>query len=95
MIFLSIMNETTTVFNDGSVVGYTLDMLLGMAKDFIQLLRNFKIWGNVSYFDFFIALAVMSIVIVYLVNIARTPRVETTSGSIARRNRKENYRDKK
>lgn len=87
--------ENTTVFYNGSVVGFTLDMLLEMAKDFIKLLRNFKFWGNVSYFDFFLAISVMSIVIVYLVNIARTPRVETASSSYARRNRRENNRDKK
>lgn len=79
--------EPTTsaaIFNDGSVVGWTFDTILYMVKDFIILLRSFKFYGNVSYFDFFIALTVMSIVIVYLLNIARSPGVETASHKFKR-----------
>ena len=98
LLEVSPVAETTTsgaIFYDGSVVGWTLDQIIFMIRDFVILLRGFKIYKSVSYFDFFIALAVMSIVIVYLVNIARTPRVETSRSSYSRKNRKDNSNAKK
>lgn len=65
------------------------DMLFEYIEKYVDFLRSFKFFGDVSYFDFFIALIVLGVVITYLINVARNPGVETISTTRARERRRE------
>lgn len=65
------------------------DMLFEYIEKYVDFLRSFKFFGDVSYFDFFIALIVLGVVITYLINVARSPGVETISTTRARERRRE------
>lgn len=71
--------------NDSSGVEAALKMVFGCMKSFVSFLQNIKIAGDVSLFHFLIGVAILSIVIVYLINIAKRPTVETTSQAQRRR----------
>lgn len=58
-------------------MNYVLQMLLGLMRDTVNFMKDFEIIEGISLFNFLIALAVMSIVITYLVNVARRPTIET------------------
>ena len=83
---LSVVNNHSSDVT--SNMSYLFDMIFGMMQDFVELLRSFKFFGDVSYFDFFVALMIMGIVITYLLNVAKNPGVETTSTTRARERRK-------
>lgn len=58
----------------------------GISKIVTQM-KDFEIFENVSLFSFLIALTVMTIVITYLVNVARSPGVRSLSSERASRRR--------
>ena len=62
--------------------------LFDILKDIVDLMKKFEIYDNVSLFSFLIALTVISIVITYLVNVARSPGVRSISSERASRRRK-------
>lgn len=81
------MSETTTlaydssVTNDPSSISQFINLLLSLMRGVVNVMQDIKLFANVSLFDFLIALAVMSIVIVYLLNIAKRPYIERTTDS--------------
>lgn len=56
-------------------------------KKIVDLMQEFEIFERVSLFSFLIVLTVMSIVITYLVNVARSPGVRSVSSERASRRR--------
>lgn len=52
-------------------------------KKIVDLMKDFEIFEGVSLFSFLIALTVMTIVITYLVNVARSPGVRSVSSDRA------------
>ena len=57
-------------------------------KKVINVMQDFEIFSGVSLFSFLIALTVMTIVITYLVNVARSPGVRSVSSERADSRRK-------
>lgn len=81
--------RNTAINNKTNLIEYIYNLLFGLMGDFVKVLKSIYIYEGeqlpggivptVSLFDFLIVVAVMSIVITYLVNVARRPRVETVS----------------
>lgn len=82
--------RATTIDNKTDLITKMFDFIFGLMGDLVKVLKSIYIYeGNplpgtgisskVSLFDFLIVVAVMSIVITYLVNVARRPRVESVS----------------
>lgn len=63
--------------NPDDITG-ALDLIFNLMRGVVEAMKSIKLFANVSLFDFSIVLAVMSIVIVYLINIAKRPSVETS-----------------
>lgn len=64
-------------------------------KKVINVMQDFDIFTGVSLFSFLIALTVMTIVITYLVNVARSPGVRSVSSERASRQRASRSDNKK
>ncbi len=77
--------QVSEPLNNSSGVEAALKMVFGCMKSFVSILQNVKIAGDVSLFHFLIGVAILSIVIVYLINVAKRPTVETTSHALRRR----------
>lgn len=95
-VALVVTSRSTELNNEPDNVATVVTYLLGLMGDFVKLLQSIYIFdfggsvadgvlSTVSLFDFLIVLAIMSIVITYLVNVARHPRVEAASDSLKRR----------
>lgn len=80
--------RTTVINNDASIIVQMFNYILGLMGDVVKLMQSIYIFessvGKVSLFNFLIVIAVMSIVITYLINVARRPNVTSTSAETAR-----------
>lgn len=83
------LTDSESIKEITEVLRFCFEMIFTYITEFVKFLRSFKFFGEVSYFDFFIALIVMGIVITYLLNVARNPGVETISTTRARERRNE------
>lgn len=76
-----ILLRSTDINNDPSSIMQMIEFLFGLMGDVVKAMRTIYLFKSgsvrVSLFDFLIVLAVMSIVITYLVNVARRPTVES------------------
>lgn len=83
-----ILLRSTVINNDASIVVRMFNYILGLMGDVVKVMQSIYIFessvGKVSLFNFLIVIAVMSIVITYLINVARRPYVTSTSTDIAR-----------
>lgn len=81
--------RSTVINNDASIVVQIFNYILGLMGDVVKVMQSIYIFessvGKVSLFNFFIVIAVMSIVISYLINVARRPTIETTTEKRARK----------
>lgn len=71
------------------------DLFFDGIKKVINVMQDFDIFTGVSLFSFLIALTVMTIVITYLVNVARSPGVLSISSERASRRRSSRSDNKK
>ena len=83
--------DDNTALNDPAELGEIINYIISMISDVVGVFRRIYIFENVSLFDFLICVAVMGIVIVYLLNVARRPGVERLS-SERRRKAKEEHK---
>ena len=83
------LTDSESVVEIKEILSFVFDMIFTYITEFVQFLRSFKFFDDVSYFDFFIALIVLGVVITYLINVARSPGVETISTTRARERRRE------
>lgn len=60
-------------------------------KKVIDVMQDFDVFTGVSLFSFLIALTVMTIVITYLVNVARSPGVRSVSSEQASKRAQESH----
>lgn len=76
-----ILLRSSDVNNDPSVITAMLSFIIELMADVVKVMQSIYIFeqafAKVSLFDFLIAVAVMSIVISYLINVARRPTVES------------------
>ena len=79
--------DDNTALNDPAELGEIINYIISMISDVVGVFRRIYIFENVSLFDFLICVAVMGIVIVYLLNVARRPGIESISSERARKYR--------
>lgn len=84
-----LLDYDANINNNPSYVKSALSLILDVFTGVIKTLQSIKLFANVSLFDFLIALTVMTIVITYLVNVAKRPTVESTTQEQARERRQE------
>lgn len=66
---------------------FIYNIIFSGIKNVIDTMKDFEISEGVNLFYFLVALTVMSIVITYLVNVARSPGVRSASSDRASRRR--------
>lgn len=80
--------RSVVINNDSSVIVQMFNYILGLMGDVVKVMQSIYIFessvGKVSLFNFLIVIAVMSIVITYLLNVARRPNVTSSSAETAR-----------
>lgn len=94
-----ILLRSTDINNDPSLITQMFEFLFGLMGDVVKAMQTIYLFKSgivkVSLFDFLIVLAVMSIVITYLVNVARRPNVTSTSAETSRERAKDKaYRER-
>jgi len=94
-----ILLRSSDVNNDPSLITAMFEFIIELMADVVKVMQTIYIFKQgsvkVSLFDFLIALAVMSIVITYLVNVARRPNITSSSAEVARERAKDKaYRER-
>lgn len=72
------MDFDVNIKNDYHLISDVLDFLLSLMRGVTDMLRSIKLFAGVSLFDFLIVIAVMTIVIVNLINIASRPNIRSS-----------------
>lgn len=79
------MNLDTNIYNDPNDVSNVLELIFNLIGGVVKAMQDINLFAQVSLFDFCVALSVMSIVITYLVNVAKRPQSETGKQAEAKR----------
>lgn len=72
---MNLLEFSVDINNDTNLISSAFDVLFDLLRGVTDTLHSIKIFANVSLFDILIAVSVMSIVITYLINIAKRPNV--------------------
>lgn len=73
------MNFESNVNNNPSLLSSVLDFLFENIGGVINAMQSIYLFASVSLFDFSVALLIMTIVVTYLVNVAKRPDSGTYS----------------
>lgn len=87
------MNLDFDINNDANLISNVLDIIFSLIEGVVKAMKEITLFrlgtASVSLFNFCIALTIMSIVITYLVNVAKRPNSGTSSEIRSVRERRE------
>lgn len=89
------MDLDTTVNNNPASISEILDFIFDLIGGVVDLMKNINLFSSVSLFDFCIVLFVMTVVITYLVNVAKSPDVMSAGeeARLAERRNRDDYNE--
>lgn len=74
--------------NNPDLISNVLDIIFSLIAGVIDTMQEIKLFAGVSLFNFCVAVTIMTIVITYLVNVAKRPYSESGSEASKRIKRK-------